>query len=298
VSPEINQQLTAANLGTVRIDRASFATYADPLAPKKTRLVIRLTGQIDHQRLAAFLRSRNIFPGEMTISTRQVPLWQAEVAPESMDITLITSAGTPWGAALVGDTDVVLVRAPGNDRWGQDPQLLLDQVMRAREGQELGIAVLVPDPPSGAGRMGQPPLCALLEGRVSELIKGWPEVQEWFPVLPRHVSLQVTRDRSTKFQSTKFQLVLSAAKPGDEQALFQKAVQLKQQAATSLERVLPQVPDRSQKRLLSQALAKIKVYFTQDGAPGGKGRSNSVGATWDLSPDEWKAFENLLKYLP
>jgi hypothetical protein len=260
-----------------------------------------LTGQSNHKQLAALLRKS--WPGAM-VEGQQVPPW-------STPITFMTSPQSSWGVGLVGDHDVVLVYSQGDDPGEGGPQTLLEQTLRVREGMEVGMA----NQPSLASFASTPAArIGYLEGQVPDAIKPWSEFQKWFPLTPRHVELQITRD-----QRTKIQWVLTPVKAGDERVILDNAKRAKQQAGDSLSTLLAQHPELRKDHKLSRSLASMNWYMiprsgSRGGAPvpprgqaqnnrlpispmapAGPGSTASVGGTWTFSGEELNAWENLLK---
>jgi hypothetical protein len=310
--------------GTCRIDRVSFASCSDPVTPAKSCVFLRLTGQMDHQWLAALLRDSlpgaiveewGATLGEVAVSPSGKAL-QGRVArvqrihPGTVPVTVVTSPNLPWGVMLVGGQDVVLARHQGDNRQVSEPRMLLDQAFRIREGMEVGMQNR-PFQVSFGTRPSSP--VGILEGKVPDMIRGWPEFKKWFPITPRQVALQVTRD-----QYSTIQCVLTPVKPGDASVILENANLAKQQAAGELAEFVAGTSGQSKDQLMIRALARIAFYMTPgaaSGAPpavagggkGGKRRSPdamtasgqqtmpSVGGTWTLSADELNAFEKLLR---
>jgi hypothetical protein len=290
------QQVSQAGFGTCRIDRASLAAYTDVENPGHSHVFLRLTGQVNHERLAAVLKN---VPGAV-VDVQQVPAW-------NVPITFLTSQQIAWGVVLVGDHDVVLARYQGDDPWEGGVRALLEQSLRVREGMEMAsqqLPITSFTPPSRPGSPSQGMViasskAAFLEGQVPDMLKQWPEFQRWFPETPRQIALQITRD-----QLTKIQCFLTPVKFGDEQVLLDNANKAKQQAVKSLTAFLKENPDPRTGKMLIRSLSGIKVYKIPRGGPGGEAPrpgpspTFSVGGSWIISADAMKAFEDLVKSLP
>jgi tRNA A-37 threonylcarbamoyl transferase component Bud32/anti-sigma factor RsiW len=155
-----------------RIDRVSFAYHADRL-PERSRLVIRASGTINHQRLAEWLCDE--FPGAILAK---------ETGPRGEPITLIASPQKEPAFGLIGGTDLVLAGYFGAPSKSME---LLRQVLdlRAGRGEPLpGKHVLaLQDVPANAW--------IFIEGTPPEEMKRLP----LFPVLPRSLVLAVRGTR-------------------------------------------------------------------------------------------------------
>jgi hypothetical protein len=166
-----------------KIDRLTFAYAADRQRPERSRIFIRATGAINHQRLAAWLGQE--WPGATLIE---------EKGPHGEPITLVGSSRSVAPAfALVGNTDLVL--AGYQVLSGKHLEVVREALeMRAGHGVALPAALHGPyaqdwkEIPANAWvfAMGQPP----------EAFQSLPP----FAVLPKSVAASVSGTRSVAFR--------------------------------------------------------------------------------------------------
>jgi tRNA A-37 threonylcarbamoyl transferase component Bud32 len=196
-----------------RIDRISFAYAADRKQPGKSRIFIRIIGEINHQRLVDWLRQD--FPGAVV----------TEQGSREQPVTLIGSTQNQAPAfLLVGSTDVVLA----GYQDVREPHLrLVEEVLALRAGRKENLptasAALLKELPPNPGFfvMGEPP-DALKEILVRKL--------GLFPALPRTVRGVMT---GTKDMEVHFRAVMQNRE--DARAFIRSFVVLKQMVKGFLE---------------------------------------------------------------
>jgi hypothetical protein len=155
------------------IDRLSFAYAADAREPDKSRIFIRLTGKISHQRVAEWFRQE--WPDVIL---------REEKGPQGERITVAGSTQQPPAWVVIGNTDLILASYQGSREKHLD---VIEQLLALRAGRGTSLAAARVDVlqqiPTDAWAFiaGEPPALA------QNLIL--------FPVLPRSILLTQCGDR-------------------------------------------------------------------------------------------------------
>jgi hypothetical protein len=171
-----------------RLDRLTFAYAADRRRPEQSRIFIRATGAINHQRLAEWFRQE--WPGAKLTE---------EKGPRGEPITLVSSSQSVAPAfALVGNTDLLLA---GYQEVSGKHREVVREALEIRAGHGIALpAMLWGGPNSPALKEFPSNAWVFLMGQPPEAFKVLP----LFPVLPKSAALTVsgTRAVSFRFQGT------------------------------------------------------------------------------------------------
>jgi hypothetical protein len=184
------------------IDRVTFAYALDRQRPAKSRIYIRATGRINHQRVAEWFRQE--WPGTVVRERKGSQGERITVAE--------TAPGTPPAFAVIGNTDLILAGYQGNAEKHVE---VIEQVLELRAGHGDSLptaqARTLQEVPANAWAFfgGEPP--APLKHIVL------------FPVLPRRglFSVSGTQNIQIRFEGT-------FASAADAQAFAANLTRLKQ----------------------------------------------------------------------
>jgi hypothetical protein len=154
------------------VQRVTFAYADEPTCPAKSRVFIRLTGDLSHRRLEEWLRQD--WPGAIV---------RKHKGPNGEDIT-IARGGQPPAFAVVGNTDLLLAAYYGDDEKSGE---VVDQALALRAGG----GSLAGAPVVTSGEI-PPHAWAFFAGRPPRELKG----TFLFPVLPRWALLTITGTRT------------------------------------------------------------------------------------------------------
>jgi hypothetical protein len=189
-----------------RIDRVAAAYVPDRQRPSKSRIFIRVTGAIGHQRLASWFRQE--WPGARVVE---------EKGPQGEPLTLVSSGSQAIAPAfaLVGNTDLVLA---GYQGYAEKHLEVVRQALDLRAGRGASL----PGPQARALEDIPDDTWFLLMGEPPDVFKTF----FLFPVLPRQIRFTVSGKTSI---DGRFQAVFSTA--ADARAFVANLNQLKQVAA-------------------------------------------------------------------
>jgi serine/threonine protein kinase len=219
------------------IDRVTFAYAFDRQQPAKSRIYIRATGKINHQRVAEWFHQE--WPGAVVRERKGSRGERITVAE--------TSPGAPPAFAVIDDTDLVLAGYQGNAEKHLE---VIDQVLelRAGHGESLpaGQARTLQEVPANAWAFfgGEPP------APLKNLIL--------FPVLPRWGLLSISGTQSilVRFQGT-------FASAADAQAFADNLSRLKQKGIDFVKGPPFNEHPRASE-VLTETLSGLKVQVTDE----------------------------------
>jgi Protein kinase domain len=243
-----------------RIDRISFAYAADPRDVKKSRVFIRLTGTLKHDKTVDFLRSE--FAGDVV---------QSETGPHGESITLVSSSRRDVPAfALIGDTDMILASYIGRDLAHRE---VLRQALKVRAGEAANLAdgsaaALQAIPANAVGLvMGEFP---------RELLGLLPHSEIIAPVLPHHLVGYMIKDKD---EAAHFHLDAALRTPADARA-FAGNIELARKLGLAFLRDAASRPKLRAANLLDRALASVKLNVQNDHVWAEAKMSNETMGAW------------------
>jgi hypothetical protein len=215
-----------------RIDRITFAYALDRDQPAKSRIFIRMTGSISHQRLVEWFRQRwpGVNIGEQT-------------GTHGESITLVSSSlGKAPAFALIGKTDLIL--ASYQARTGNHLEVV-QQVLNLRAGRGASL----PGPWAGDLQKIPPNAWTFIVGEPPEPLKNLLI----FRILPRQVALAVSGTRNIDFH-----LHASFATPAEAKAFVDHASALTEQGKDFLKNPPVKINPRAAE-LLTATLASFRM---------------------------------------
>jgi hypothetical protein len=225
-----------------RIDRITFAYALDRERPGKSRIFIRVTGSISHQRLVEWFRQN--WPG---VTLRE------QTGPAGELITLVgSSQGMAPAFALIGTTDLILA---GYQAFGAKHLEVVQQVLELRAGRGASL------PGRHTGDLQKIPTNAwvFMVGEPPEALKNLIV----FRVLPRQVALAVSGTKNIEIHFHGSFATAAAAR-----AFADHVAWLKQQGKEFLKnppvRINPQAAE-----LLATTLGGVRMEAVDDHVEGG-----------------------------